>query len=541
MRPNRPRWLQNKIRRQKAERVLKAAILPQRVVREFLAKPRRDFRIFKKYSPHRLAELEQQLPIPMPYWDKLTRVQQACTIIGARERRFAFFNDTGTGKTFLLGALAEYFYQLGDVDHVLVLVPRKPNKFEWAAQLQKHMPKVPFVVLEGSTDNKLQQMEDNPGALIFIESYGGLPHIACKMAKPKGKRKQHLKPNESRLRKLRAFFQGVLTDEGINGGLGNKDTLPWRVCRQLMRNPDAIYFTATATPFGRDPIALWSQMWLVDNGYTLGANQAIFRSAFYSAHSNPFGGIEYEFLKRDKRILYDMIADGSISFDADEADLPRVVSDVIKVPLSDDAATYNEQAKRMLKEARGNYLETKNAFLRLRQISSGFMGFKDDDTGAKARLSFDDNPKLDMLLSKLEAIGHSYKSIVFYEYTYSGLLIKAQLQKLGIKACHLWGGGKDSKLELQRFNTDPDYPVMILQNTFGIGLNIQVAKYGWFYEAPVSPIMRTQCWKRIERQHSPHKTVFINDLVTEGTEDMRILAMLKQGRDLFEAIVKGQA
>jgi SNF2 family DNA or RNA helicase len=188
--------------------------------------------------------------------------------------------------------------------------------------------------------------------------------------------------------------------------------------------------------------------------------------------------------------------------------------------------------------ARKNHREMKNAWLRMRQISSGFVGFHDDDSGKTAQFVFDENPKLDLLLSVMGEI--SDKAIIFYEYTWSGLKIVEELKKLGIGALHLYGKTKDQPAVRRRFADDPDVLALVMQNSFGVGLNLQAAKYGLFYEAPVSPIVRRQCQGRFIRQHSEHKTVFQYDFVCRGTADESVLEMLKEGRDLFRAIIDGE-
>jgi SNF2 family DNA or RNA helicase len=538
---SRPAWLLAKIARERRSKViLKRGTIPQRTIDAFLDRDRRDFRAFLKMPDRKLDALASKLPTLPPIWHGLRTNQKACLIIGARERRFFFMNDTGTGKTLLTIALAEYFYKLGEIDHMLVLVPRRPNKYEWADEIEKHSPNTPYVVLEGSTKNKWQQIEENPDALLFIESYAGLPYL-CTTLKEKKKAKGNERVLNLRLaKKLAQFFQGLTTDEAVQGGLGSKDTLPWRICRQLTNDEASIYFTLTGTPFGRDPILVWPQMWLVDRGYSLGENQAIFRSVFYTAQTNPMGAIEYTYQKKKKRLLHDFLADASIRFEADSRDLPRVNSIQKYCMLPGDASTYYEQAKKRFIAAHGNYEEQKNAFLRMRQISSGYCGFWDDEHGTKASLEFDDNPKLDALLTWVQGIDEQYKQIIFYEFTWSGLKIAAELKKLKIGYAHLYGGTKDAQAEKHRFTQDEDCSVLIMQNSFGVGLNVQIAKYAAFYEAPVSPITRKQCWRRIERQESTHSTVFIADMIMRGTVDERILEFHKEGEDLFKAIIQGK-
>ena len=79
-----------------------------------------------------------------------------------------------------------------------------------------------------------------------------------------------------------------------------------------------------------------------------------------------------------------------------------------------------------------------------------------------------------------------------------------------------------------------------MQNQMGLGPNIQIAKYGLYFEAPVSPIMRKQTQRRFERQHSQHDQVFRYDYVVRGTYDQRVLDALEEGKNLFDQIMDGR-
>lgn len=515
--------------------MIRRGIISKRAIKKFLARSRRDFRPWLNLSEKRLEKLVQTLPIQPPIWSKLRRVQKCCLIIGARTKRFAFFNDTGTGKTYLAIALAQYFRKLGLVKQVLVLVPNRINRTEWGLEIEKLSPETSFCILTGSTRHKWQQLAESRDLLV-IDTYPGIVRMLTRKEQKKRSKKMRLVPDRKAVEKFAKQFQGLITDEGTV--LGNFHSLPFRICRKLLKTTP-FFCNLTATPFGRDPSLLWSQMYLVDNGHSLGETVGLFRAAFYREQMTPWGGIDFIFRKRKKPLLRELISHASISFPANKADLPRVVPIRKEVSLPEDAETYYEKAKAKLIASHGNYKEMKNAFLRMRQISSGFVGYEDDETGARAQFEFDENPKMEMLLSVCQSIDPKYKSIIFYEFTYSGLRIVKELEKLDIGCTILYGGTKDVEKPRRTFNNDPSVQFLILQNQFGIGLNLQVAKYGLFYESPVSAIKRKQCNRRVERQYSEHERVFLYDFLTRGTVDSQILDFHKEGEDLFQALLRG--
>ena len=502
---------------------------------DFIARDRRDYREYKKLTDAQLEVKMLKLPVKPPIYYKLTHLQKVCFIIGAERQRFCFFNETGTGKSLLSIALIRYFRKLGLVKHALVLIPNKINKHEWHNELVKHSPKSSSLILEGSSQNKWKALEQS-NALFVFETYAGLTRMVCKKEERKGKNK--LVPDPKRLAQLAKHFQALVCDESVN--VGHHTSLPFRFSKKLAKTAP-VMLTMTGAPFNRDPTLMWAQMFLVDDGFALGETLGLFRAIFCKETENFFSGSpEYKFDKKQQALLNDFIAHSSISYPADEGSLPKVVEIQKYVKLPGDAGAYYERFRHELISAKGNFQETKNAFLRLRQISSGFVGYQDDETGERAKFEFPDNPKLDALLSLIQSINPEHKVVVFVDFNYTAERILKVLQEAKISAAILYGKSKNAQEVRDKFVKDPKQRVLILQNKLGVGLNIQVSKYAIFFESPVSAIDRKQCRARVVRQHSSHKTVFVYDLLMKDTVDEAILKFHVEGGDLFQAIIRGE-
>lgn len=500
--------------------------------KEFLARKRVDYRKYKRLTEEQLEQRMLALPVKPPIWYKLSHLQKICFIIGAETQRFLFLNDTGTGKTILTIALARYFRKAKVLNHVLILVPNRPNKPEWVDELVKHSPNSSYLMLPSEIQGKWSALEQS-NHLFVIETYAGLYHMVCD-SEPTKKGKNKLRLNPKKIKKLQKHFGGIACDESV--ALGNHQGLPFRICRQLSKAMP-VFFGLTGTPFNRDPVLLWSQMFLVDGGYTLGETLGLFRAIFCSETVNYFSGHpEYRFLKKNQPLLNEFIQNRSISFPAEEGSLPQCVTIKKFVTLGSDATAYYERYKEQLIAAQGNFQETKNAFIRMRQISSGFVGYEDDETGERCKLELPDNPKLDLLMTVLPTLQH--KSIVFFEFTYSGERILKELKKAKIGAEIIYGKTRDVEAAKRNFMQNDKTRVLLLQNRMGQGLNVQIAKYGFFYEAPVSAILHKQCKRRVERQHSLYKTVFIYYLLMRGGVDEQILEFHEEGGNLFENIIR---
>jgi SNF2 family DNA or RNA helicase len=509
-------------------------MLSSTAIDKYLARDFLDWRVYKALSYRQLNALARKHGIDPATWAKAKgrKHQKIMILIGARARAFAFWADPGMGKTFVALALARHFRDHGAVKRVLVLVPNVVNKDEWVDEIGKHAADLAYTVLPSPIAAKWQALEGSD-SLLVLATYTDLYLMLCRKVSNGGSNK--LQPDRALVKRLLAQIDGLVMDESTS--VKTRGKLPFRLCRAIAKQV-AVRFALSGTPHGRDPGDLWAQMFLIDGGATLGEHQGLFRATFFRASVNPWGVVKYSFLKPKQALLNAILANGSIRFKASESDLPKLVAIRKYVRLPEDAAVYYQRAYDALRNA-GNVREMRNNFLRMRQISSGFVGFVDDDTGARVQHSFDECPKRDLLLDKIvEAL--PMKQIVFYQFTWSALRIGQALTMLDIGHQHLWSGTPDSAAAIAAWRNQARYPVMLLQNQFGIGLNLQHGGYGHFYESPVSPILRKQCERRFHRQESPHDRVFMYDYITRNTCDEAILGFIADGYDLMAHIIDGR-
>ena len=238
--------------------------------------------------------------------------------------------------------------------------------------------------------------------------------------------------------------------------------------------------------------------------------------------------------------LAEMMAHRSISYAESECQsLPKVTRIREEINLPEDAKAYYEKAVQAIRLAQGDRAKIRNLFLRMRQLSSGFLGYTDDETGEKAQLTFLANPKLDHLIELIQSVPLDRKGVIFHDFTYSGKIIDQALTKLKIQHGWLWGGTKNSKEVQDRFDDDPKMRFLIVNSKLGsMALNLQVANYCFYFESPISVIDREQSEKRCFREGQTRKG-FIIDLVAKGTMDQRILDFHKQGEDVMKALLRG--
>jgi SNF2 family DNA or RNA helicase len=514
-------------------------MFPKKVVDAFLGRDLPDYNDLLRLTPEELRERMRRLPVRPPIWKALRHEQRACLIAGAELGSFAFFLDTGVGKTLLSIALARYFKKLNRSEKFLVLVPNKINLVEWELEIEKHSPGTRYKLLDGSSTGNLDTLLNDP-ATFYITTYASLYHMGC-VPVDDGTGKTKLKMHNGKLGQMCGRLTGVFADESILAQ--NSNSLIFKVLRRLTKGiVDCHFFVLCGTPLNRDPQSFWSQMFLVDHGETLGKSLGLFRAAFFKERKNRFSGFpEWFFDKKKEGLFRKVLGNRSIALKADQSTLPKVVPIQKRVSLPVSAEAFYKEQKKLLVQAQGNYQETKSAFLRMRQISSGFVGYHDDDEGVRAQLEFDTNPKLDQLLSLVDEIQDRHKFVIFCEFVFSGSMICRELDKRKIGHGRIYGKTKDPSEVRKCFDTDPNMRGLVIQNSCGgFGLNLQVASWAIYYESPVSAVMRKQTQRRVERQGSKHGKVFIVDLLMNGTYDDAILHFHAEGGDLLKSLVYGR-
>lgn len=468
---------------------------------------------------------------------KLRIHQRICFLLGVSFPKFCFWLDMGTGKTLLALELLRYWHQAGLLKRAIVFVTSDKAFNTWEKQLLGFKIDLPFVSLEGSSADKWEQLESLDEGLVFLPYPGALAMVSQRV-KVKGKIKMRLDPKL--VKRLSAWADGLVLDESTK--VGNHQSLTYKLIAQLKKRAEIRYALA-GRPFGRDPTMLWPQYNLIDDGETLGETLGIFRAAFFNEKDSRYGRYvkDYTFKKTMEPVLSKMMRHRSITYGAEECiELPKVVPDPQYLTLPEETKAYYRRLVEQMIAAKGNWREVKNVFLRMRQLSSGFIGMKDDETGEKAEIVFDQNPKLERLLELVDELPESRKAVVFYAFTLSGRTIVDRLKDMGLNPIWLWSGTKDSRKELNRFANDPKSTVAVVNNQLAAmsldGLQ-HVANYDMFYESPVSSIDREQAERRLVRD-GQKRTVFRYDLLVRKTVDEKIRFFHQEGADIFQALMR---
>lgn len=473
----------------------------------------------------------------------LDKHQKVCILLGIAYQTFCYWLDMGTGKTRIVLELVNHFWRHGQLKRGIILAISDEAVAGWEDEIVEWGFKVPFVAVGTSSVEEKWKSVAELGAGLIIMTYPGFNWMFSdkKKVKRKGKKAEvKLRPNDARIRSFAKNLDAFVMDESVH--LGSHSNVGFKIARKLTKTC-FLRLALAGVPLGRDPTLMWSQYYLVDRGETLGETLGIFRAAFFSEKKNFWSkGFEYTFRKDMEDELHRLMKHRSIAYSIEEcAILPPLKRRIREVHLDPTARAYFDRYMDELMEAAGDKRARQNVFLRMRQLSSGFIGYADDETGKKAQLSLGRNPKLDDMIRDIGKVRKDRKIIIFHEFTYSGKLITQMLRTMGYKVGWVWGGEKNGREIIKRFKRGAieDLRILVVNHFKGAeSLNLQRANHCFVYESPVGVIKRRQMERRFWRRGQKRKC-FLTDYVATST-DARILQFHAEGGDLFAAIVRGK-
>lgn len=506
-------------------------------VKEFLGRDLEDYRPLKRLLRQTILDELKRLRVRPVFKTEPWLHQLVCFWIGLCEPRFLFLLDMGAGKTKILADIMTQRMREKAVRRSLVGLPRLSNIDSWVDDLSVHSDLEPWRA-DGSIEEKREALLNPKGDVTLID-YAGL-HLA--LSKKDGRR---LVRDDRLVKQVMKLYDIAALDEihkisSLPGSkTGGRDSLWFSIFRMLTGGIPSVY-GSTGTLFGKDVQSLWTPFFLVDRGETFGENLGIFRAAFFEMEMKPYKGTTYNFDRRKAPILNRMLQHRSLRYEESELmDLPKRVPRLRVLDMTEEQREHYMRAMEGLVNAGGNIQESAAKWLRMRQITSGYLAWKDGHGDHVVR--FKNNPKLDWLESKVDEMGDS-KVIICYDYTETGRMLVERIESMKLGHVWYWGGASDKTAIRRKFLDDPNCRVMIMNSSAGgtgnDGLQ-KVARYMIFYESPTSPTDRKQTEKRIHRPGQEQRS-FIWDAVMQRSLDAGILASIADGVDVHERVVNGR-
>ncbi len=157
---------------------------------------------------------------------------------------------------------------------------------------------------------------------------------------------------------------------------------------------------------------------------------------------------------------------------------------------------------------------------------------------AKEKAEIGDSSKYDMLLELLQnLIEGGHKTVIFSQYTRMLGIIRADLQKMGIRFEYLDGSSKNRLDIVKSFNQDATISVFLVSlKAGGTGLNLTGADTVIHYDMWWNPAVEDQATDRVYRM-GQKKHVSTYKLITVDTIEEKILQLQNRKKGLVKNVI----
>lgn len=477
--------------------------------------------------------MEQEMKIPLHSYQKY------CKDFALSHPFCGLFLRMGLGKTAII---LEMLWELNPNSHVLIIAPKTIARCTWQSEIDKWNMNLRtqslIVNQKGKKLTKKKREElyatipQNPYATVYFINRDLIPDLVRHFPKEKWP------------------FKILIIDESQS--FKNYGAERFKALKSIRPYVNRIV-ELTGSPTPKGPMDLWSQIYLLDMGYRLGANITAYRNQYFnpglvvngypvSWSPKPQITDENGYLLLNEQgqymtaeeAIYQKIKDIVISMKNTQIQLPAITYHDVDIYMNEsEKKLYKEFAKKSVLDLDGLQIEAKNAAVlsaKLSQMASGSIYTNPKTHEYKV---IHEN-KLDMC----EYIVNNTDSPVLIAYHFKSdmdMLLK-HFEKTDTPAVVF-----DGSPEMQTAWNQGKYPVMLLQPaSCGFGVNLQEggSTLIW-YTIPWSLEEYEQTNARIYRQGQKH-AVFIHHLLTKGTIDKHILNVVQNKdatqEDLLNAV-----
>jgi non-specific serine/threonine protein kinase len=417
-------------------------------------------------------------------------------------------DDMGLGKTLQALTVLQKAKEEDGAMPALVIAPTTVV-FNWESEIQKFAPTLSCLKLQGG--ERKQFFKKIPEYDVVITSYALLRRDIAKLKD--------------------INFRYVILDESQN--IKNATSQTAQAVKQLTAQHK---LALSGTPIENKLEELWSVFDFLMPGFLFTM------SDFNSRYVNPIMERQDKVVeKRLKLQIYPFIL-RRMKRDVAK-DLPDKVENIAYCELTDDQRDFYLQVldstkEELFKSIEQNGLEKSrlsifSALLRMRQICCHPRLY--DKNNVKNVISSGKFEKLKAMLE--EIISEKHRILLFSQFVDMLDIVKAWLDKEGIKYEYLTGKTKDRQGAVERFNTDPTIPIFLISlKAGGTGLNLTGADYVIHYDPWWNPAVEDQATDRAYRIGQTKK-VFVYRLITKNTVEEKIQKLKTIKRNLVDSVI----
>jgi SNF2 family DNA or RNA helicase len=313
-------------------------------------------------------------------------------------------------------------------------------------------------------------------------------------------------------------------------------------------------YLLTGTPILNDYMDIFSQFRILDRGERFGSNFFTFRARYFEDKNRLMPKAKYfpkwEPIRDADKKIKSLIEPVSMHIEKSKClSLPPLVRKTIEIKMGKEQERLYEAMRKDLvatiqtegSGARHSIAELAiTKALRLQQIVSGHIRVEGIDGEESKTIQIKDNPRKEALKQLLEDLAPHHKVLVWAVFHANYEDIRDACDKLGIKYAELHGQISDRDTQIDRFNNNPEYRVLIGHpGSGGIGVNLVAASYSIFYSRSFSLEFDIQAEARNYRGGSDcHQSITRIDLVTPSTIDELVLKALASKTAISNSVLK---
>lgn len=405
--------------------------------------------------------------------------KDTASFLSLRQRAFCF-NEAGTGKTSAVLWAADYLMKLGYIKRVLVICPLSIMQSAWQADVFKSVMHRSCGIAHGSKSRREKVV--NGDYEIVIINYDGIAVMWDEINT--------------------GDFDLIVVDEA--NAYKDASTQRWKKLAKLIK-PTTWLWMMTGTPASQSPEGAFGLARLVSP-----ERVPKFATAWRDKVMYQRSRFKWEPKLTAKQDVFTALQPAIRYNKADCIDLPSVVYQTRRVPMSAQAEKYYKQLKAQLMiEAAGETISAVNAaasLTKLLQVSGGAVY-----TDKRDVVEFDISPRLKALQEVLDET--TQKVIVFVPYRHTIEVVNRYLTDNGVKNEVIDGSvSLTDRSRIFKSFQDTDNPrVLVIQpQAASHGVTLTAANTIVFWSPVLSVETYIQCVARIDRVGQVNKMTVVH-------------------------------
>jgi hypothetical protein len=403
---------------------------------------------------------------------------------------------------------------------MLVIAPKRVCELTWPGEIEKWVDFNHFkwVFLHGPNKDALLD-ED---ADIFLINPEGIEWLLTEEVVRKDADGDPVLDRRSNLAKLRQLGIDVLVvDESTKFKNPSSQRSKWLgyALGKFGRR-----WILTGTPAPRGYIDLFYQMYICDQGATLGSHVTHFRKEYFVTVNKEYH--QYELAKGSAEKIQKAIKPHADRLDAEDfLDLPELIPNEIVVQLPTKARKfYDDMEIELIAELEGksfSAVSQSTAMQKCEQIASGELYKNIVERTRKSASVLIHDEKIDALIDLMEQ-RQGKPTMILHWFQHEAVRIAKALKRAGIGPGVSFADMQGRKLREAEHKWNTDQFAFLLANPGTVpGLNLQGGACDalvW-YTLPYDLELYIQTWRRLVRSGSKHKHVVNHRITAQNTID----------------------